>query len=232
MKKLLTLLLSLAALAISAQETILEKQRAEKFILDFPKPFFMPPTPIQRTSISLVVGPNWLMQYSPILKNNSFEPRTGYSLGIDFARGLAGQHWQIKLGMRYNVWKSVHKSGSLTWPSEYSTGVYVFDPSLPHQIEQRITNKAWQYFAGVRWLPGRPKQWRWYTDVEIGATDVVTTGDDVIRLTAGLSAGLQWKPGRHFSLFAQPGARYIFHAYEATVKFLPLQAEMGVRWEM
>jgi hypothetical protein len=232
MKKLLTLLLSLAALAVSAQETTLKNQRAEKFIFDLPDPLCLPPTPIQRTSISLIVGPNWFMQYTPILKNNNLEPRTGYSLGIDLARRLAGEHWQIKLGMRYNVWKYVYKSGSLTWPSEYATGVYVFDPSLPHQIEQRITNKAWQYFAGVRWLPGRPKQWRCYADAEIGATDIATTGDDLIRLTAGLGAGLQWKPGRHFSLFAQPGARYIFHPHEANIKFLPLQAEMGMRWEM
>lgn len=236
MKKLFVLLLLLAAESVSAQERDSVKLAAMKSIFELPDMLCLPPPPSQPTSVSLIGGPNWLLQNSPILSSLNIEPRTGYTVGIDLTRSFSrDDRWQFKLGFRYNVWESVHKSGPLMWPSEYSTGVYVFDSTLPHYIEQQIRDKAWQYFAGLRWLPTRlsGQHWRWYAEAEVGATDtVLSTGRDVIRLTTGLNVGVQWKPNpyRHFSLFAQPGARYIFPNNDS-FKFLPLQVEMGARWE-
>lgn len=237
MKKLFVLLLVLAAVSASAQERDSVKQAEMKALFDFQPWICGGSLPGVRTSISLIGGPNWLLQNSPILSTLNIEPSTGYIAGIDLARSFSrDDRWQFKLGFRYNMWKSVHKSGPLMWPSEYSTGTYVFDPTLPHYIEQQITDKAWQYFAGLRWFPARlyHRHWRWYAEAEVGATDMVhSAGRDVIRLTTGLNAGVQWKPNpyRHLSLFAQPGARYIFPVEKYTFKFLPLQVEMGARWE-
>jgi len=219
MKKLFFVLLVLPAWAVSAQENAPEK-------------LFSGETP-QRTSVSLVGGPNWLFQFLPAL-NGGLEPRTGYSLGLDLARRLGGDHWQIKMGFRYNVWKSNRCEGFL-FESDYLKG----PPYTPTYICTKSEDRAWQYFAGLRWLPGRPKHWRWYADAEVGMTDMASrvSGRALIHFTAGLGTGVQWKPGQHFSVFIQPGARYIFPVKErnlgftAIPKFLPLHLEMGARWE-
>jgi hypothetical protein len=220
MKKLFFSLLLLAAVGASAQENVPEK-------------LFGGETP-QRTSVSLVGGPNWQVQYSAELGDGNYESRTGYTLGIDLARRMLSERWQLKLGVRYNVWRFAYESHLLVWPSELVTGTYIFDPSLSHYIRENTTEKAWQYFAGVRWLLGRPKHWRWYAEAEVGTIELVNNSiRDGVRFNAGLSAGLQWKPksSKHFVVFAQPGARYIFPVEKYTFKFLPLQVEMGARYE-
>ena len=236
MKKLFVALLVLMAVGASAQERDSAKQAAKKSFFELPVMFCLPPTPTQRTSASAICGPNRQVQYPSLLVGGSTKSRTGYTVGIDLARSMANDRWQFKLGFRYNVWRSDYKSEFLVWPSELSTGTYVFDPTLPHHIEKQVTDKAWQYFAGLRWFPARlyGRHWRWYAEAEVGATDMVrSTGRDVIRLTTGLNVGVQWKPNpyRHFSFFAQPGARYVFPTDEYSAKLLPLHLEMGVRWE-
>lgn len=179
-------------------------------------------------STSFVIAPNWLVQFrDQILASTNYVTSTGYTVGVDFARRIAGR-WQFKLGLRYNVWNSISKGNFLTWPSEYATGMYVYDPSLPHYTEIKLTDKAWQLLAGARWL-GKPKPFRPYLDFEIGATDLAGAKDRLYP-TLGAAGGLEWKPGKHFGIFAQPGVRFIFGTGELGNKSLPLQLEMGGRW--
>lgn len=214
MKKLFVLLLVLADMGASAQEKIPEKL----FGGDAP----------QRTSVSLIGGPNWLFQFSPIL-DGGFEPHTGYSLGIDVARFLPVRSLQVKMGFRYNVWKS-RSCSDLIFEDDLVNG----PPYYPVHICLNLKDRAWQYFAGLRWYPGwfAGRRWSGYADMEIGATDVVAnSGPGVLRFTAALGTGVQWKPGKRFALFAQPGARYIFPNNLFSLRFLPLHMEMGTRWE-
>lgn len=107
-------------------------------------------------------------------------------------------------------------------------------PYYPVHTCLDLKDKAWQYFAGLRWYPewfvGR--RWNGYADLEIGATDVVANSNSgPLRFTAGLGVGAQWEPGEHFALFAQPGARYVFPANMYSFKFLALHLEAGARWE-
>ena len=194
-----------------------------------------PPVASAETNrLSILAGPNWLDQgNSNLTGGSSRNSRIGYTLGLDFSRRMLGEHWQFKLGLRYNVWRSIAGTGFLTWPSEFSTGVYIYDPTLPHYLQIDVTEKAWQYFAGLRWLPGKPRHLRWYGDVEIGATDFIQAfdlSDKAIRFTLGLGFGLEWKPAQHFALFVQPQSRYVFRANTYSSGFLPVQVESGVRW--
>lgn len=227
MKKLFVLLLVLMAVSASAQERDSAKQAEMKALFGgtlLCGGVLTSPT----TSVSLIAAPNWLFQFSPIL-NGGFEPRTGYSLGIDVARFLPVRGLQIKMGFRYNVWKSKSCS-DLIFEDDLLNG----PPYYPVHTCLDLKDKTWQYFAGLRWYPecfvGR--RWSGYTDLEIGATDVVANSNPgPLRFTAGLGVGAQWKPGKHFALFAQPGARYVFPANMYNFKFLALHLEAGARWE-
>lgn len=227
MKKLFVLLLLLAAVGASAQERDSAKM-AEMKALFGGTLLCGGSEPPHSTNISLVAAPNWLFQSSPIL-DGGFEPRMGYSLGIDVARFLPVRGLQIKMGFRYNVWKS-SRCSDLIFEDDLLNG----PPYYPVHTCLNLKDRTWQYFAGLRWYPGWyvGRHWSGYADMEIGATDVVANSvPGALRFTAGLGAGMQWKPGEHFALFAQPGARYIFPNNLFSLRFLPLHLEMGVRWE-
>ena len=182
----------------------------------------------QVNSVSIVAAPNWYIQLrGKQIGGPDLQPSIGYTVGFDFARKIAG-NWQFKLGLRYNHWKFVSKSDFLIWPSEYATGQYVYDPSLPHYIERTLTDKTWQILAGARWL-GKPKVFRSYADFEFGLTSL-TVDNKQIYPTLGAGWGMEWKPGSHFGIFAEPGARFIFNTGEFGYKFLPLHLEMGGRY--
>lgn len=179
-------------------------------------------------SVSIVAAPNWYFQLrGHLIGGPTIEPSTGYTVGFDFARKIAG-NWQFKLGLRYNHWNSVRTSDFLIWPSEFDTGQYVYDPSLPHYIKIKLTDKTWQVLAGVRWL-GKPKVFRSYLDFEFGLTNRAGYNTEIYP-TIGAGWGMEWKPGRHFGIFAQPGARFIFNTGQFDYKYLPLHVEMGGRY--
>lgn len=213
MKKLITLLpLVLSPVFLSAQTT--DPQNA----------------------VALVVGPNWFQpNNSDIDGGSEFSTGTGYSIGLEYAIDLS-THWQIKAGLRYNEYKYVQRFGPLTWPSEFSTGQYVYDPSLPHYLESTESLNALQYFAGIRWL-GKPRRWRFYADFESGLTDFIEQPNERksgTRFTLGAGIGLDWRPGPgHISVFAQPTSRYIFQDlgddFSGGYSFLVPTIEVGLR---
>lgn len=185
-------------------------------------------------SLSLSSGPNWFYQFSE-RTTNEYSPRTGYQFGLEYARTL-GAHWQFAALLRYNVWQSSVDIRNLQWPSEVdSNGVWHPDPSLPHSLRLTTTDKAWQALASLRYL-GPATTWRWYAGLELGATSYVSQDHELNtpRLTLGLGGGLEWRPPtRHFGLFAQPVARYIFKANDESpsdYRFLALALELGGRW--
>lgn len=181
--------------------------------------------------LALVLGPN---AYSQLpghkLGTSSHDPGLGYTVGADFRRYFSA-HWHWSVGLRYNLWNSTVKSGPLMYESEYSTGVYVYDPTLQHYFTRKYADKSWQLLAGAGWH-SRPGKWQWNIDAELGATlfPKSTTGSEAVtRLTAGFGFGPEWGINRHFHVFLQPGGRYVFaenHGY----RFLALQAETGVRY--
>lgn len=206
MKKLLLFFVILAS--FSAKAVAQEKQAAN--------------------SASLVAAPTWFIELpGRQIEGASYERVNGYALGFDFARRIEGR-WQFKLGFRHSRWQSVTKSGFLMWPSEYSTGVYVYDPTLPHYLETKATEKAWQILAGVRWS-GKQKVVRPYVDFEFGMMDFARI-DNRIYPTVGVGCGIEWKPSAHFGVFAQPGARFVFGYDEFGYEFLPFHLEMGGRY--
>lgn len=189
---------------------------------------------LPHTSISVSAGPNWLEQFSgPYVGSADYSKRTGYTVGAEVARRIAGR-WQFRFGLRYNVWESTLHTGPLTWPSENVNGTYVYDPSLPHYLDFERRDKAWQYLAGLRYLGGK-KRLQWNADLDLGATDFVlsaTNEGKLWRATVGVGVGASLRLGKHFALFAQPSARYIFRRNGYALAFMPLQLEMGARWNL
>lgn len=190
-------------------------------------------TPVN--SLSVVLAPNTFYQFpGKILDDTGHETKTGYTVGLDFAHSFRA-HWHFKAGLRYNTWKSVSETGPLMWASEYSTGQYVYDPSLPHFFRTGNTDEAIQLLAGIGWH-SKPTKWRWNADAELGATSPIRPlpGGGVVRLTVGLAFGPEWVINRHFHLFLQPGGRFIFKNLGtndfAGYSFLSLQLETGVRY--
>lgn len=186
-----------------------------------------------KNSWSVTAGPNWFFQFSK-QDNAQYSPNTGFTAGLDYARSFT-PHWQLWVLGRYNIWNSTSKLDNLQWPSEWQNGAYMPDPNLPHSIELDHTDKTWQLMAGIRYS-GQPGIWRWYADAGAGMTQVtgsVISGNTSARFTLGMGAGLEWlPPARHFGLFVQPGARYVFKLNNSPVDyhFLALALETGVRW--
>ncbi len=193
-----------------------------------------------RQAVSLVFGPNWFQQLnSNLLASSSYEARLGWSAGVDASFEIAAL-WDVKVGVRYQELNAVVKSGNLMWPSEYSTGTYVYDPSLPHSIELETRYRAWQYMLGTRYYFSQPKTWQWYGDVEAGITTFgprPKAGKPATLLASGLGFGLQWLPlERQFGLFVQPVLRYMIGVQRDTglpkySVFIPA-IEIGLRAQL
>lgn len=195
----------------------------------------MPP----QNSLAVIIGPNWFQQFpGDFAASNDFSPRIGYTVGAEYSAELS-PHWHLKAGLRYNELNYKFLAGPLTWPSEYSTGQYVYDPTLPHYITTKESDHALQYLIGLRWI-SKPKTWRFYIDAESGLTDYIERENeqkDAWRLTIGAGFGVSWyaQSGK-ISIFAQPIARLVFqdfgsefftyHGYRALVSTV----ETGARY--
>lgn len=204
--------------------------------LALPFGFLNAQTTDPQNAVAIVVGPNWFQHASSSLDGgDSYEPRAGYSIGLEYTLDLS-THWQIKASIRYNKYNFEQHIGPLTWPSEFSTGQYVYDPTLPHYLISKESINALQYLAGIRWL-GKPRKWRFYADFESGLTDFIeppTQRNSGMRFTLGAGIGLEWRPGPgHFSIFTQPTTRYIFQKlggdFADGYSFLIPTIETGVR---
>lgn len=190
-----------------------------------------------QNSIALVAGPNWFQHLSSGIDGGAdFEERMGYSIGADYTLELSA-HWHILAGFRFHELKYTYSAGPLYWPSEYSTGQYIYDPTLPHFINTDVNVQALQYLAGIRWL-SKPKTWRFYFDAETGLTDYIeqnSVSKDKLKFTLGLGLGLAWQPAKsNTAVFAQPVVRYIFQSfgsdfYTVGYSFLIPAVEAGVR---
>lgn len=190
-----------------------------------------------QNSIALVAGPNWFQHLSSDIDGApDFESRIGYSIGADYTLELSA-HWHILAGFRFNELKYTYTAGPLYWPSEYSTGQYVYDPTLPHFINTDESVQALQYLAGIRWL-SKPKTWRFYFDAETGLTDYIQQNGipkDKLKFTLGMGLGLAWQRVKsNTAIFAQPIVRYTFQNFEsdfglARYSFLIPAVEAGVR---
>lgn len=189
-----------------------------------------------QNGIALVAGPNWFQHASSGFDGGgSYASRAGYSIGLEYTLDLS-THWQVKASIRYNKYNFEHHSGPFTWPSEFSTGQYVYDPTLPHYLTSKGNIDALQYLAGIRWL-GKPRKWRIYADFESGLTDFIeqpTERNSGMRFTLGAGIGLEWRPGPGpFSVFIQPVTRYIFEElggdFRSGYSFLVPSIEAGIR---
>lgn len=163
-------------------------------------------------SIAIVTGPNWLQPLaSDIDGAPSFEARTGFSAGVDYTLHLTNQ-WHLKAGIHYSDLSYEYTVGPLTWPSEFSTGQYVYDPALPHFLTEKVDRYAFQYLLGIRYW-GRGERWRFFADAESGITNIEQDNVDAnsLRLQLGAGAGLSWHaPGGRLSVFFEPVLRFVF----------------------
>jgi hypothetical protein len=166
----------------------------------------------QPHTIAIVTGPNWFQPLTSGLDGApSFDARTGFSVGVDYTLHLTNQ-WHIKAGIHYSGLSYEYTVGPLTWPSEYTTGQYVYDPTLPRYLTERFDRRAFQYLTGIRYW-GRGERWRFFADAESGITNI--TQEDVeggiVRLHLGAGAGLSWHaPGGRLSVFFEPVVRFVF----------------------
>ena len=145
----------------------------------------------------------------------------------------------MKAGFRYAEFNSSATIGPLTWPSEYSTGQYVYDPTLPRYITVNTSDHAMQYFVGMRLL-SKPGIWRVYADADMGLTDLLEPEgkpNGNVRLTLGAGLGVAWQSAKgKFSIFVQPALRYVFQNFGNDISAAPgdnflIQAlEAGTRY--
>ena len=190
-----------------------------------------------QNSIALVAGPNWFQHLSSDIDGGpDFESRTGYSVGADYTLELSA-HWHILAGLRFHELNYTYLAGPLYWPSEYSTGQYVYDPTLPHYINSDESINAVQYLAGIRWL-SKPGTWRFYVDAETGLTDYIqqnSVSNDKLKFTLGMGLGVAWQRAQsNTAVFAQPVVRYTFQNFgsdfgQVSYSFLIPAVEAGVR---
>ncbi|MBX2893250.1 MAG: hypothetical protein KF734_20225 [Saprospiraceae bacterium] len=167
-----------------------------------------------QNSLAIVVGPNWAEKVAGKCSGcGSYEGKIGYTLGFEYANNLAAR-WQVKFGFRYSVFNAEYQSDYITYPSEFDAdGNYTPDPNLPHYVTSKHTDRALQYFTGIRWL-GLPRVWSWYADAELGITDFMEPPNSPrtkLRPSFGAGFGLAWQPTTSgIAIFVQPTARYIF----------------------
>lgn len=165
-------------------------------------------------SLSLVVGSNWAQKMMGICHGcGSRDEKMGYSLSLDYATHFAAR-WQVKFGFRYSVFNAESQSDYITYPSEFDAdGNYIPDPNLPHYVTSKHTDRALQYFTGIRWL-GLPHVWSWYADAELGIADFMEPPNSPrtkLRPSLGIGIGLAWQPTTSgIAIFVQPSTRYIF----------------------
>lgn len=191
-----------------------------------------------QNSLAIVAGPNWCLQFNNSLTSGyDFDPRTGFSTGLEYTFHI-DKHWHLKAGIRYNILKTITKSGWLRYESEYGPdGTYTPDPTLSHYFTLNHKDRVWQYLVGIRWM-AKPKTWRWYVDAETGLTDFIEP-DGVpkakLRLTIGTGFGLAWQPiESKTAIFVQPVARYVFQVLGSdlstvTYRYLIPAIELGAR---
>lgn len=190
-------------------------------------------------SLALVAGLNWIQ---PLVSNidgaPSYDTRTGFSAGVDYTLHLTTR-WHLKAGIHYSNCTYDRTVGPLYWPSEYSTGQYVYDPTLPHFVTERINRYAFQYLLGIRYA-GRGTRWRFFADAESGITNIEQDNVDAnsLRLHLGAGAGVSWNaPGDRLAIFMEPVVRFVFPDFRAgslfeggnDQQFLIPALEAGVR---
>ena len=158
----------------------------------------------------------------------------GWGAGLDFNFGITDR-LEVKAGLRYHRSISIYENNDLMYASEYSTGVYVFDPTLVHSVRFEDQNKAWQYLLGTRLFFSAPKTWRWYGEGEFGITrseQRQTASPSSTYLTSGAGLGLQWLPAdRSLGVFAQPMLRLMI-PYGKNIRsdaFVIPAVEIGLR---
>jgi hypothetical protein len=130
--------------------------------------------------------------------------------------------------------------GPLTWPSEFSTGQYVYDPTLPRYINSKGSDFVCQYSVGIRRLSKRAI-WRYYMDAEMGFTSATNNvgfqemplGKMIPTLGVGFGLALQL-PNPDIHIFAQPAVRYVFQSLQNDIflnrfHFLKPVVELGAR---
>lgn len=186
-------------------------------------------------TVSLAVGPGVLHQFSdPLEGGPSYHPQLGWGAGLDFNFSITDR-LDVKAGLRYHRSISIYENNDLMYASEYSTGVYVFDPTLVHSVRFEDQNKAWQYLLGTRLFFSAPKTWRWYGEGEFGITrseQRQTASPSSTYLTSGAGLGLQWLPAdRSLGVFAQPMLRLMI-PYGKNIRsdaFVIPAVEIGLR---
>ncbi len=216
MKKFLPAFLLLCCLEISAQNTF------------------------RHQALELTGGPAWFQPFQFGLADGpSYRPQTGWNAGVDYSFSIHPV-WDVKVGFRYHESILVEESGGeFYWPSEYATGVYIYDPSLPHSFRTDYAMQAWQYTLGTRLMLGQPKDWRGYVIAEFGLSRYRQdrqTAFSPLFPTAGLGFGLQYAPpGKRFGVFCQPMLRYMYRfGYTPGYfdHFSVLAVEVGLRTQL
>lgn len=189
-----------------------------------------------QNTIAVVAGPNWFQHISDGFDGGgAYGARIGYTVGLEYTINITS-NWYLKAGVRYNEFNFTVTSGPLTWPSEFSTGQYVYDPSLPHYLSSDGTIHSFQYYVGLRLL-SKPRPWRMYADIESGLADFIEqegAPKNKMRLTIGAGFGVEWHPvQRKTSFFAQPLFRYMFQSIDNGLsygyQFLAPAIEAGAR---
>ncbi len=156
-------------------------------------------------------------------RNNRESWRWNYRAGVDFHFRLSDRWW-LKTGLR--AARMGYDGGTIsgfTWPSEFETGEYVFDPTLPHSVH--YTYDYW--FLEIP-ITGRYvfSKGRWAPYAEMGVSPMIhlksvhqanyDVGPDhkstyqscpPINLFAQAAVGVQYETGSGRQLFVQPTYR-------------------------
>lgn len=186
-------------------------------------------------ALNICLGPGWFKQFNGGLADGpSYHPKLGWGGGLDYNYALTAA-LEVKVGVRYHQSVIVEESGGeFYWPSEISTGVYIYDPTLPHSFTKKLHVQTWQYLLGTRLYLGPLKTWRWYANLECGLSRSKQDQAPELSapdLTGGLGIGLQWLPaGKRFGMFLQPALRYVISGHFDS--YAVAAVEVGLRTQL
>ncbi len=160
-------------------------------------------------------------------------PSINARFGLNYNHKI-GEHKWIKTGLRIaDLGYKLGLTTDLVWPSELETGVFIFDPSLPHEI-QFINNLifieiplALRYeFKQTKWTPfvemgvstslfvGNYKQQVTDISSDFKYEPASSTSQRNLQMAAVFSFGLIQDYTENLQVFIQPSFRYHLTAWQ------------------
>ncbi len=184
-------------------------------------------------------------------RNEEEAPSINARIGLNYHRKIGHQSW-MKTGLRMaDLGYKLEARTGLIWPSEIETGVFILDPSLPHEV-QIVNNYLFLEIPLVYRYESSSSKWKPFVEIGLAPnvylanyqqeiTDIYTRFDliqetnaqqSTLQIAAIFSFGLIYDFSEHYQIFTQPSFRYHLNPWqksEITEYLINGGIEIGIR---